>query len=273
MGVAAQSTKEIVVWPNGPAEVSGIVKPEEVAANGTIANSSDARLYLYLPEKSKSIGITVLICPGGGYGRLAMNHEGHDVAKWLNSFGVTGAVLKYRMPNGHSEIPLTDAKEAMRIIRANAAVWGIDPRKVGVCGFSAGGHLASTLSVRSDSTTRPSFSILFYPVISMKEEVTHKGSRDNLLGLNPDVTKLDLYSNEKQVTTQTPSTFLILADDDKAVVPENSISYYQSLKKNKVSGSLYIFPTGGHGFGFKPEYSYHEQMKQLLKEWIVRFSK
>lgn len=273
MCVSAQSPREIQVWPNGPVESSGMVAPEKVASNGSISNSNEARLYVYLPEKSKSIGVTVLICPGGGYGGLAMKHEGYDVAKWLNTFGVAGVVLKYRMPNAHSGIPLEDAKESMRIIRSNAKEWGLDPHRVGVCGFSAGGHLASTLSVRSDSTTNPDFSILFYPVISMKDGVTHNGSRANLLGANPPEDKLEFYSNEKQVTKKTPSTFLILADDDKAVVPENSISYYQALKKNGVPATMYIFPSGGHGFGFKPEFQYHEQMKQLLKGWILRFSK
>lgn len=268
MSVLGQEVQEISLWPKGAPEESGMLKAEEHLANGIVANVKEAKLYVYLPEKSRANGMAVLICPGGGYGRLAMNHEGYDVAKWLNSLGIAGVVLQYRMPNQHSEIPLTDAKEAMAVIRRSAVSWGIQPNKVGVCGFSAGGHLASTLSVRADSVNRPNFSILFYPVISMKDGVTHRGSRENLIGFNPDESTVKFYSNELQVSKDTPPTLFILADDDKAVVPENSMLYYRAMKSSGVAAAMYLFPTGGHGFGFKPDYKYHQQMKALMSDWL-----
>ena len=266
--IFAQQPIEVPVWKNGAPDSNGIEVAESITKEGHALNSKEALMYVYLPQKCDSLTAAVLICPGGGYGRQAMVHEGHDVAKWLNSKGVAAVVLKYRLPNGHSSIPLEDAQEAMRSIRRHAKEWKINPGKVGVCGFSAGGHLASTLGTHFDVSTRPDFMILFYPVISMKQGVTHGGSRLNLIGKEPVADLEKLYSNEEQVTSQTPPTFLILSDDDKAVPPLNSTQFYNALKTNGVAASMYIFPSGGHGFGFRPAFTYHEMMKQLLWSWI-----
>jgi len=264
----SQNYIEQKVWQSGAPESNGIVAEEETTSSGQVLNSKEASVYIYLPEVKKEKMTAVLICPGGGYGRQAMKHEGHDVAKWLASKGVVGVVLKYSLPNGHSEIPLRDAQEAMRLIRRQSSEWGIDSAKVGVCGFSAGGHLASTLGTHFDISSRPDFLILFYPVVSMKKGVTHAGSRDNLLGSTPTEEKIAQYSNEDRVTPLVPPTLLILADDDKAVKPQNSIDFYSALKRVGVPASMYIFPSGGHGFGFNTTFVYHESMKQLLGAWL-----
>lgn len=268
--IMGQQAVEMPLWTNGAPETNGIVKDEATNAIGHIEFSKEAKIYIYLPEKSKNTGKAILICPGGGYRILAMQHEGHDVAKWLASQGIAGIVLKYRMPNLHAEIPLSDAKEAMRMIRQHSKDWGIESNKVGVCGFSAGGHLASTLATHADSTTRPNFAILFYPVISMKDSITHLGSRNALLGNHPTEKMIDVFSNENAVSRQTPPTLLLLADDDKAVIPENSILFYQALKRNKVPAAMHVFPSGSHGFGFRTSYTYHEQLKSIILDWLPK---
>jgi acetyl esterase/lipase len=205
----------------------------------------------------------IVICPGGGYMRLADDHEGTQVAQWLNSAGVVAFVLKYRMPSDSIMAdkmigPLQDGQKAMRIVRRHAKEWGIDPGKIGVMGFSAGGHLAASVSTRFaervydpvDSTSaRPDFSVLIYPVISMASSVTHKGSRDNLLGPNPDEEQVRRASNEQQVTTETPPAFLVHAADDGTVSPENSILYFRGLRAHGVPVELHVYEKGGHGFG------------------------
>lgn len=212
----------------------------------------------------------VVICPGGGYGGLAMSHEGTEVAEWLNSKGITAVVLKYRMPNKHSNVPLEDGHQAIRYVRENAEELGVDPQKVGILGFSAGGHLASTISTHyatSGISTRPDFSILFYPVITMKV-ATHGGSKLNLLGDNPSESDIHRFSNEEQVTVNTPPTILLLSDDDETVPTCNSEQYYSALKQNNIPAAMYIFPEGGHGWGFRKDFRYHEEMKTLLSKWL-----
>ncbi|WP_243347835.1 alpha/beta hydrolase [Parabacteroides sp. FAFU027] len=266
----AQSPIDIPVWKNGAPDHNGIEAPESFTNEGHALNCKEARMYVYLPQKSDSATAAVLICPGGGYARQAMMHEGHDVAKWLNSKGIAGIVLKYRLPNGYTDIPLEDAQEAMKVIRANAKAWNIKPDKVGVCGFSAGGHLASTLGTHFDNASRPDFMILYYPVISMKPGITHSGSRSNLLGKNPEPKIENRFSNEEQITPQTPPTLLILSDDDKTVPPVNSTLFYNALKSNKIPATMYIFPNGGHGFGFRETFAYHDVMTQLLWDWLQK---
>ena len=220
-------------------------------------------LSVFLPEKKKHNGTAVIIFPGGGYAHLAMDKEGFKVARWLNTLGITAVVLKYRLPS--DEImedktigPLQDAQEALRFVRRNAKKWNIDLNKIGIIGFSAGGHLAATLSTRyldnlypkNDTiSVRPSFSMLIYPVISMKEGITHQGSRDNLLGKTPSDSLIKKYSLETQVTNLTPPTFMVHASDDTSVSVENSIRYYQALIKHKVPAELHLYEKGGHGFG------------------------
>jgi acetyl esterase/lipase len=230
-------------------------------------------MKIFPADRSKNTGIAVLICPGGGYALEAAQHEGVEFASWYASQGITAAVLKYRLPNKHHEIPLKDAQEAMRILRKEAAQWGVNPQKIGVSGFSAGGHLAATLLTHFDATTRPDFGVLFYPVISMKESITHQGSRRNLIGDKYNEELIRLYSNEDRVTKDTPPTLLILSDDDKSVIPENSTLFYNALKANNIPAALYIFPEGKHGWGFNKTFKYHEDMKRLVLDWIERMKK
>lgn len=263
----AQKPIEIAVWPNGATESNEITDLETIT-DGKAYNSKEARIYVYLPEESKNTGACILICPGGGYGLLAMDHEGHEFARWLASQGIAGAVLKYRLPNGHYNIPLSDAKEAMCIIRREAAKWNISPDKIGVSGFSAGGHLASTLGTHYDKESKPNFMILFYPVITLREG-THKGTKENLLGnLKNDEHLTQMFSNEMQVDAETPPTLLFLSDNDLTVPPGNSTSFYEALKSKQVPASIYVFPTGGHGWGLRSNFRYHETWKNLLLDWL-----
>ena len=241
-------------------------KEKEVYKEETIQSTSKVvtpTLSVFLPNPKSSNGSSVLIFPGGGYSHLAINKEGIKVAQWLNSLGITAFVLKYRLPNDQimkdkTIGPLQDAQEAIRYIRRKAEKWKIKKDKIGVIGFSAGGHLAATLSTHyndtvyqvSDSVSaKPDFSILIYPVISMNNEITHKGSKSNLLGVSPSVSLIDKFSNEQQVNSDTPPTFIIHATDDLVVPAENSVNYYLALKKNKVPAELHLYEKGGHGFG------------------------
>src|SRR5262245_15212442 len=242
-------------------------------------DKADARITIHKPEKAN--GAAVVICPGGGYGGLVAGAEGHGIAAWLNTHGITGIVLEYRLPKGRSFVPLLDAQRAIRTVRSNAKAWGIDPAKVGIIGFSAGGHLASTAGTHFDDgdpksddpvekqSCRPDFMILVYPVITMGEK-GHGGSRTNLLGKQPDEKLVKLFSNEKQVTAKTPPAFLAHAKDDKAVVPENSQAFYDALLTQKVPARYLELPSGGHGRnGYKgPMWdAWQTQSLAWLAEW------
>ncbi|MBB4034510.1 acetyl esterase/lipase [Dysgonomonas hofstadii] len=232
--------------------------------------NQNPELTIYSPETASNTGMAVVICPGGGYSGLAMDHEGKQVGEWLIKQGITGIVLKYRLPNKHKGVPLEDAQQAIRYVREHAKELNINPDKIGIAGFSAGGHLASTASTHYatyGTSTRPDFSILFYPVITM-EVATHGGSKKNLLGDNPSVSDVYMFSNEKQVNTNTPPTILLLSDDDKSVLPVNSTLYYDALKRNDIPATMYIFPEGGHGWGMRENFKYHKQMLELLGMWL-----
>lgn len=222
---------------------------------------ADAQITVHRPENPN--GTAIVICPGGGYGGLVTGAEGHGIAAWLNRHGITGVVLEYRLPKGRHQVPLLDAQRAIRTVRSNATAWGIDPKKIGIMGFSAGGHLASTAGTHFDdgdpkatdsidrNSCRPGFMILVYPVITMGEK-THGGSRNNLLGKNPDPRLVELFSNEKQVTAKTPPAFMAHAKDDRPVPPENSKAFYEALQKHKVPAKYLELPSGGHGLnGYK----------------------
>jgi len=269
--ISMQAQKTIKLWENNPSTNNEITEPEKFEREGGwVTNVSVPEISIYLPEKSINTGMAVVICPGGGYAGLAISHEGVEFAQWLNKRGIAGIVLKYRMPNKHKEIPLDDAWQAMRYVREHAAELGIKENKIGIAGYSAGGHLASTASNRfakSGTSTRPDFSILFYPVITM-EVATHGGSRSNLLGAQPSASDIHVYSNEKQVNSNTPPTILLLSDDDGTVQPVNSIEYYKALKDNNIPATMYIFPEGGHGWGMRSNFKYHTQMLNLLEMWL-----
>lgn len=214
-------------------------------------------------------GRAVVDCPGGGYAHLAMDHEGYDWADYFNRQGISFFVLKYRMPHGDRTLPVSDAEKAIRLVRDSADRWQINRYDVGIMGFSAGGHLASTVSTHAAFDARPDFSILFYPVITMRQG-THGGSKVNFLGTNPDERLVDEFSNERQVRVHlTPPAVILLANDDNVVPPvENGVAYYSAMRKAGNDCSLYIYPTGGHGFGFRPSFTYHEQMLNDLTTWL-----
>jgi acetyl esterase/lipase len=257
----------IPLWNKIPDEIKSVdYKEKETIKDGILQSTSQVSiptLSIFLPKETKPNQTAVIICPGGGYSHLAFDKEGTKVADWFNSIGIAAFVLKYRMPTdltmkNKNVGPLQDAQEAIRYIRQNATKWNIDPSKIGILGFSAGGHLASTASTHFDDkvyestykvSARPDFSLLIYPVISMENDITHKGSQTNLLGNNPSQELINSFSNEKKVTSQTPPTFLVHATDDTAVIPENSINYYLALKKNGVTSELHLYEKGGHGFG------------------------
>jgi len=276
----SQSMK-INLWPEGEIPLSiknNIQEQVESTDMVRIGKVQVPQLEVYLPNKRSASGQAVIICPGGGYAILAYDWEGTDIAKLLNAKGIAAFVLKYRLPDPLSstapdQVPLMDAKQAMRIVRARATEWNVNPNKIGIMGFSAGGHLASTFSTHFEEDTKPNFSILIYPLISMDKSITHMGSRNNLIGNDPTSALIKLYSNELQVTSNTPPTFLIHATDDDVVPVENSLLYYQALKINKVPTEMHIYPAGGHGFGLANGNKSLESWPNLMIEWIKGLNK
>ncbi|MEQ8474040.1 MAG: alpha/beta hydrolase [Marinoscillum sp.] len=219
-----------------------------------ISDVQNPTIEVYLPSKSHATKQAVLICPGGGYSILAYDKEGTDIAKMLNGKGIAGIVLKYRLPKSKSNIEphksaLMDAQQGMKLVRANAEKWNIDPANVGVMGFSAGGHLASTLGTHFDEESRPNFMVLVYPVVSMDKGITHMGSRTNLIGKDPTEEMITLYSNELQVKPNTPPTFIVHSSDDGAVPVENSLRLFKNIKDQEIPIEMHIYSYGGHGYG------------------------
>jgi acetyl esterase/lipase len=259
----------MLLWPDGAPGKQGdeaTDKPE---------------LRVYLPKKELATGTGVVICPGGGYAVVATDHEGHQVAKWFNSIGVAGFVLKYRLsPRYRHPAPLQDVQRAIRFARANAEKYGLSSRRIGVMGFSAGGHLASTAATHFDSgkpgdkdpiehvSCRPDFVVLGYPVISLQESFAHKGSARNLLGENPDAAMLELLSNDKQVTKDSPPAFLFHTGEDTGVPVENSLAYYQACRKNGVPAELHVYQYGPHGVGLAPGDPAASTWKNRLADWM-----
>lgn len=235
-------------------------------------DAADARLYVHLADQPN--GQAIIICPGGGYAMLAMDHEGHDFAPCLNKNGISLIVLKYRMPKQRSLVPLSDAQQALRVVRAHAKEWGIDAGNVGIMGSSAGGHLASTAATHYDSKeTRPDFQILLYPVITMDASFTHGGSRQNLIGTNPTNETVEKFSNEKNVTDDTPRAFIVVAAADNAVPVKNSLAYTQALIDHKVPVSLHVYPGGYHGFGYRKSFKDADIWQDELLRWLKRDGK
>lgn len=223
-------------------------------------------MTVFLPQGANNTGQSVIICPGGGYFLLTTYNEGTFFAQYLAEHGIAAFVLKSRMPGGVHQIPLEDADRAMELVVENATKWAIDTAKIGVMGFSAGGHLAATLSTMG--AKRPAFSVLFYPVISMREGITHEGSRGNLFGKLP---LREYYSCELRVDQQTPPALLFHCTDDSAVGIANSWLYAQALERFKTPAQVVVYPTGGHGWGFSStRLAEHEQMKKTMTEWIKR---
>ena len=263
MGVQAQEKgMKMDLWPNG-AMVASSDKEDK------------AELTVYLPDAKKATGRAVVCCPGGGYSHLAMDHEGHQWATFFNNQGIALIVLKYRMPHGNPMVPVSDAEQAIKTVRRNAVDWHIDRTQIGIMGFSAGGHLASTVATHSTGEAAPNFQILFYPVITMDMGFTHKGSHDNFLGTNhskKEWRRLEAdYSNDLRVNRTTPRAFLALSDDDKVVPAANGFGYYEQLYRHDVPASIHIYPTGGHGWGYRESFEYHYQMIFELKSWLESF--
>lgn len=230
-----------------------------------------ARIQVFLPDEHQATGRAVVICPGGGYEGLSMQKEGTDWAAWLNNMGIAAVVLKYRMPNGHPAVPIADAEEALRLVRANARAWNIDADDVGIMGFSAGGHLAATVATQARQDAKPNFQILFYPVITMISDYTHHGSHDNFLGQGAKKKQEQQYSADQHVTRLTPRALILLSDDDHTVMAANGVNYYAELYRHDVPASLHVYPSGGHGWGMQPTFRYHAEMLLELRAWLTSF--
>lgn len=269
--MAAEPSVE-VLWPTGAPGAKG-------TADGDIP-----KLTIYLPDKDKATGAGIVICPGGGYGHLAMDHEGHQIAQWLNSFGVAGFILQYRHRNsgagyGHPA-PLQDAQRAVRTARSRAREWGVTSDRIGILGFSAGGHLTSTAVTHFNDkvyeprddidkvSARPDFGVLIYPVISFVEPFTHVGSRRNLLGADASEEMMERFSNERQVTPQTPPCFLVHTWEDTGVPAENSVYFYLAMREAKVSTELHLFAKGPHGFGLGKSIEGTSAWPMLCENWM-----
>lgn len=268
----------LMLWPDSPPGAKGPLPPAVKDGKltldewGTLRKAFNdpkladvAGIVVFPPPPEKATGAAVVICPGGGYAHLAADHEGEDIARWLNTLGVTGIVLKYRLgPRYQYPTHLHDAQRALRTVRGRAKEWNINPARVGILGFSAGGHLASTAATQFDPglkdakdvidthSCRPDFAILLYPVIRLEGPFSHGGSRINLLGAKADPELVDSLNNDKRVTSETPPTFLVHTTEDKGVPPENSALFYMALTKHKVPAELHIYEKGNHGLGLGP---------------------
>lgn len=279
----------IPLWPEG---IPNHQESEEVEVSSEsrgiswIENVQEPSLAVYLPTKANATDMAVIVCPGGGYKKLAYDLEGLDIASWLNSKGIAAFILKYRLPHSKSvitshEAPLQDALRAIRTVRQNAEKWNISKNKIGIIGFSAAGHLVSTVGthfnhIRTSNTNsidaisaRPDFMALIYPVITMNDPYTHKGSRKYLLGESPDQKLIDYYSNELHVTKDTPPTFLVHSSDDTSVPVENSLLFYKALRKEKIYSEMHIYPTGGHGYSLSVGKGHLQTWPDRLHDWIL----
>jgi acetyl esterase/lipase len=279
---------KLFLWPDeipNYRETDEVEKAEATDKLVKISNVQNPDIAVYLPSKGNSTGDAVVICPGGGYWILAYDWEGTDIAKYLNSKGIAGIVLKYRLPVSKSNIephlsPLMDAQRAIRITRHNAANWNINPNRIGIMGFSAGGHLASTASTHYDSgnsessdpierlSCRPDFTVLIYPVISFQEKYGHSGSRNALLGENPPDELIEYYSNELHVNENTPPTIIIHSQDDEGVSVMNSIDFYKALTDNNVKAEMHLYPYGGHGYSLAIDKGYLSTWPERIVQFI-----
>ena len=267
----------IKLWDNATAPHSNHLTGGKKDEGGVrYSNTTEAVLYIYEADEEKATGQSIVICPGGGYWLVAIGHEGHDFGKWLAENGVTAAVLMYRMPNHRPEVPLEDAAEALRYMKEDYKS-KTPITQLGIMGFSAGGHLAAATTVgvleyngdkSHRATLRPDFSVLFYPVITGDRHFAHKGSFDNLLGAERTSELTARYSAERLVSATTPPTFMALSDDDGGVPPANSIRFYNALKEHNRPASIHIYPSGGHGWGFRDSFKYKAQWQEALLEWL-----
>ena len=264
METIQQKNRIILLWPDGAPTSNGLAGVELEDAPNAISNISNPSLLVY--PATKPNGKAILMCPGGGLSKISIGHEGRDMAAWFNAQGITYAVLKYRMPNGHREVPLDDVRQGLRILRNYSEEWKIT--KVGVMGASIGGYIAGHAAIFGVDDARPDFQILLYPVISMRDGLTHLPSRERLMGPHPSGDEIAACSLDRYVSPETPAAFIALAGDDQAVTPENSLLYYRALMDNRVPASLHIYPEGGHGFGFSDTFRYKRQWLAELEKWL-----
>ena len=264
--VQAQEPVHIRLWDNSTVPTSnGLSGEEKVSKGGAVSNTTTAEMWVYKAGENAT-GQGIVFFPGGGYSNLSLPN-GHKTAKWFAEHGITAAVVKYRLPNGHSEIPRNDADEALRVMKARADEFGVDPEKIGVSGTSAGGYLAGSVGVLSEN--KPAFMILFYPVISADLDIRHKGTFVQLMGdKDANSPKAMAFSLEKHVDSTTPPTLLFHSDDDKVVPAVNSAIFYQRLKENGVKASLHIYPSGGHGWGINPKFRYYDDWQKSVLDWL-----
>ncbi|MCM1355061.1 MAG: alpha/beta hydrolase [Staphylococcus sp.] len=248
-----------------------LLPASRLAARERIIKFSSPKMTVYLPPEGLSAGKALVALPGGGYSHLAVNHEGAQWAPFFNQQGLAYAVVEYQMPHGDPAVPMADVAAAFKIMADSAAAWGFKPDSIGIMGSSAGGHLASTMATHSAADCRPAFQILFYPVITMDPAFTHRGSHDNLLGKTPAAGRETEFSSELQVTPETPRALLLLSSDDRTVKPTNALRYYEALQSAGVPASLIIYPTGGHGWGYRESFAYHDNVLMEIKSWLKSF--
>ena len=264
-----QQNETIVLWDNNKAPHSNGLQGEAYEKEPyRLVNTTKAVLYVYNADPAKATGQAVVICPGGGYAKLSMDQEGYLMAQWLAKNGIAAFVLEYRLPNGHKEVPLEDTVEAIRVVRKKAKKFNIDPKKVGVMGFSAGGHLAASASNIPPVEARPNFSVLFYPVVIANHYTSHVGSYRNLLGKGFTQADADEFSMEKLASENTPPTILLLSDNDTTVPAAGAAMYYAALRYHGVKAAMYVFQEGGHGWGNYDKFSYQKEWQHLLLRWL-----
>lgn len=270
---ATAQVKVIDLWNNSTAPHSNGVTEAETEKNGAYYNITQVELYIYAADPAKATGQAAVLCPGGGYKYVSLNREGHEIGAWLAENGITAAALKYRVPNGHREVPLEDVEAALKYLRDHAGEYGIDPARIGIFGFSAGGHLAASASTLLPEAERPAFAVLVYPVITAEPGKCHKGSFDELLGKDRTAEDEAQWSLQNRVTKETPTTLLLLADDDRTVPPVNSTLYYEALKQHGIKASLHIYPNGGHGGGFNLSRPYRKEWREDVLDWLSTLPK
>ena len=261
----------IKIWDNSSAPHSNEITEAETSQNQVIRNTTETVLYIFKADPAKATGHAMLVCPGGGYSSVCIEWEGYKVAQWLASQGVTCGVLKYRLPNGHKEIPLEDTTEALRTMRRHSKELGFDPTKLGMMGSSAGGHLTAYTSNFAPLADRPAFAVMFYPVITGEEGLCHKGSFDYLLGADATAYERAEYSMETRVNKLTPPTLILTSDNDTLVPTISSTRYYNALRKHGVKASLHIYPGGYHGFCMHDDVAFKPLWQQAMIEWIRSF--
>ena len=242
-------------------------------AQSRVYEFANPKLTVFLPPKGLENGSAIVACPGGGYSHLAKDHEGFHWAPYFNNQGFAYAVLEYRLPGGDRTLPMKDVEDAFKILSDSAANWKIDPAKIGIMGSSAGGHLASTMATHPTEHCKPAFQILFYPVISLDSEITHQGTRKGFLGENPSEEMVAAWSSDNNVSPATSPAFIALSSDDKAVKPINSINYFNKLQENGVPVEMLIYPSGGHGWGYRSTFKQRDLMLEQLSDWLNIYAK